>query len=396
MARDLYPYSEPVDLLGVRPVGSAPSLISFANYDYLDLERHPRVREAARNIIDRVGVGATASRLVGGELSIHRELEAMISSFVGVDDALAMVSGYGANVALVSHLMTKGDLILVDESSHNSIMVGTQLSRADAVTFRHNDLDHLTALLKLKRADHVRVIVVVEGLYSMDGDIPDLPRLLEICRTHGAWLMVDEAHSIGVLGARGRGICEHFGVDPSEVDVIVGTLSKSFVTCGGFVCARRSVIDWLRGTLPGFVYSVGLPPPSSAASKEAIAVLSEEPERLAVLHDNSRYFLDEARSRGLNVGTAVGAAVIPLLFGSTQGAIAAGQAALAGGYYVPPIAQIAVPKDAPRLRCFVTARHTRADISGLLDTLMPFVDESAVGQVYPDRSREAPVALGAR
>ena len=211
VVKDHFPYCQAIEQLGIgSPASSA--IVSFAHYDYLGLAFDPRITAAAKQAIDEVGVGAGASRLVGGERAAHRELERAFANFIGVDDTLALVSGYGTNVTLVSHLLTKDDLILVDESAHNSIMVGTQLSRAETITFRHNDLDHLNALLKLHRGRYSRVLVVVEGLYSMDGDIPDLPSLISLVRGHGAWLMIDEAHSIGVLGRTGRGVCEHFGV----------------------------------------------------------------------------------------------------------------------------------------------------------------------------------------
>jgi len=351
-------------------------IISFAHYDYLGIGRDERVLQAAYDAVSSNGVGPGASRLVGGELQVHRDLERDLADFVGVEDSLALVSGYGTNVGLVGHLMTRGDLILVDEAAHNSIMTGSQLSRAETMMFRHNDLDHLSELLRAHRQHHRRAVVLVEGLYSMDGDIPDLPRLLEICRSHNAWTIVDEAHSVGVLGATGRGICEHFGIAPTEVDLIVGTLSKAFVTCGGFIGGKRGVIDWLRFTLPGFVYSVGMTPLSAAAARCAVGILRDEPERLEQLRSNSSYFIDGALARGFEVGTAYGAAVIPVHFESVETAMLAARAALDAGFYVPPIVQIAVPKDAPRMRFFLTTSHTQAQIDAVLDVIMPFAARS--------------------
>ena len=198
--------------------------------------------------------------------------------------------------------------------------------------------------------------------------------------------MIDEAHSIGVLGRTGRGIAEHFGIPISEIDLIVGTLSKAFVTCGGFIGGRAGVIEWLRCTLPGFVYSVGLPPPNAAAARCALQILQVEPERLRRLHDNSQYFLRGARARGLNVGTAVGAAVVPIMFSQSAIAIQAGNAALRAGYFVPPIVQIAVPKDLPRLRVFGTAGHDHLQIDGVLDALAPYVAEPSLPSAAEPRS----------
>lgn len=365
-----FPYCSPIEGLNIRRHGQGgEGVVSFAHYDYLGLATDRRIADAVHQAVDSLGFGAGASRLVGGELTVHRELERDLSAFLGVDDTLALVSGYCANLSLVGHVLSKNDLIIYDEACHNSIIAGTQASRAEVCAFRHNDTDHLRALLASRRSDFRRVLVIVEGLYSMDGDIPDLPALIDLCRSHRAWLMVDEAHSIGVLGDHGRGICEHFGVSPSEVDLIVGTLSKALVGCGGFISAKQDVIDWLRFTLPGFVYSVGMAPPVIASARQALAILREEPFRLRRLRESTAYFLAGATARGFNTGNAIGAAIVPIMYADTGAALDAAQAALAAGFFVPPIVHIAVPKEAPRLRCFLTAAHTHGQIDGLLDAL---------------------------
>ena len=203
----------------------------------------------------------------------------------------------------------------------------------------------------------------------MDGDIPHLPRLLEIKERYDAWLMVDEAHSIGVLGATGRGITEHFAIDPKRVDFIVGTLSKAFAGCGGFVASRKDVVEWLRFTLPASVFSVGMSPAIAAAAQKAIAILVAEPWRLQRLQDNSRLFVAEARSRNLDTGPALGAGAVPIFFDTREACISASRAAMTSGYYAPPIAQMAVPTSKPRIRFFITAAHTREQIIGVLDAI---------------------------
>lgn len=371
--KEQYPYCTPMEWLEVSKAASASGCrISFAHYDYLGVSVDPRVAGAAIEAVQRDGVGAGASRLVGGELCCHRSLEADLSEFLGVEDTLTLVSGYGTNVTTVGHVLSKDDLLIVDDAVHNSIVVGAQLSRAQCLAFRHNDLEHLEHLLASNRSMFKRVLVIVEGLYSMDGDIPDLPGLLEVCRRHSAWTFVDEAHSIGVLGRRGRGVCEHFGIDPSEVDLIVGTLSKAFAGSGGFIAARKPVIEWLRYTLPGFVYSVGMSPPAVATARAALSILRKEPEHLDRLRQNSQTFSRLARERGFNTGSSAGMAVIPVLFPDIAATMSAANAALEAGYFVPPIVQIAVPKDAPRLRFFITASHTREQIEGVLDAIWPF------------------------
>lgn len=362
-------YLAPLDTLKDRFEAEGRRFVSFANYDYLGLADDPRIKKAACGAIMSIGVGASASRLVGGERRIHGEMERDLARFLGVEDTLAMVSGYMANLSFVGHLMTKRDLILVDELSHNSIMVGTEISRAEIVEFAHNDLADLDRILAKRRGEFERALVIVEGLYSMDGDIPNLPGLLELRQKHNFWLAIDEAHSIGVLGATGRGLTEHFGIDPQGVDFIVGTLSKTFVSAGGFLAGRKLVLDWLRFTLPGFVYSVGLPPMIAATVQTCLAIIADEPWRLAKLRENSRHFIAAARQHGLDTGGAAGAGVVPILFDDLDQCMQAAYQLLETGYYAPPIVQVGVPKDKPRIRCFISAAHTPDEIEGMLSSL---------------------------
>ena len=264
------------------------------------------------------------------------------ADFLGVGDVMSLVSGYLVNVSLINFLMGPRDLVLIDELAHNSIFVGAKNGRYDHRVFNHNDLDDLERQLEEVRGQYRNVLIVVEGLYSMDGDIPDLPRLVEMKEAHDAWLLVDEAHSYGVLGATGRGLCEHFDIDPRRIELTVGTLSKSFVSSGGFICAEQGVIDWLRFTLPGFVYSVGLSPATLGSAHGALTQLKAEPQRVTRLHENSLYFRDHARSMGLNTGPAIGCGVVPILFSSPMQTMIASQALLEQGVYAPPIVQIGV------------------------------------------------------
>jgi 8-amino-7-oxononanoate synthase len=388
------PYCAPTDALdrGQRALGR--SLLSFAHYDYLGLGEDQRVRMAAAKAVLNFGVGVGASRLVGGERSIHAELEADLARLVGSEASLALVSGYGTNVALVGHLLTTGDLIIVDAFAHNSVLAGTRLSRAATRTFGHNDIDELAAILRAERCNFRRVLVVVEGIYSMDGDVPDLPRIVELCEAHDAWLMIDEAHSIGVLGGRGRGITEHFGIDPRRVDLIVGTLSKAFASCGGFICAKAPVIEWLRYTLPGHVYSVGLAPHVAAAVRAGLTVLEREPHRLRRLSETSRYFVTEAGRLGFQTGNAMGIGIVPIMFEDPEAALLASQALLAAGIYVPPIVQMGIPRDMPRLRFFVTANHTASDVDRVFEVLSSW--RAHPGRVETEASRaQSPAAAHA-
>jgi 7-keto-8-aminopelargonate synthetase-like enzyme len=343
--------------------------VSFGHYDYLGLGADSRVRQAASDYVLECGVGAGASRLVGGERDIHCALEADLARFVGTEGTLCLVSGYLTNVTLVSHLLGTRDLLLIDDLSHNSLVFGASTSRATTKTFRHNDLGHLEQILAAERGRHCRCLVVVEGLYSMDGDIPDLPRLLEIKHRHDAWLLVDEAHSLGVLGRTGRGLSEHWGTDPCEIDLIVGTLSKSLASCGGFVAAAASVLAWFRYTLPGFVFSVGMSPLITVATHTALEMMRAEPWRTVALQANSRCFAETACELGLDIGQALGRGVVPVLFRDNEETVACANALLNAGFYCPPIVHVGVPRDRPRLRFFLSALHHQDDIRRALDVV---------------------------
>jgi 8-amino-7-oxononanoate synthase len=366
------PFFAPVDSLRRETEADGRRFVSFANYDYLGLAAHPQVRAAAALALDKLGIGALASRLVGGERSTHRHLESGLAKFLGVEAALTLVSGYLTNVTTISHILGSHDGIFIDELSHNSIVSGAKAAPAETIVFRHNDLDHLDFLLREKRASYRNALIVAEGLYSMDGDVSDLARLVEIKGRRKAWLLIDEAHSIGVLGRQGRGLWEHAGIDPEQVDIIIGTLSKTLASCGGFVAGKASVIQWLRYTLPGFVYSVGLSPVIVAAAETALDLMQDETWRIERLRQNAGLFVDLARSGGLNTGPAIGRGVVPILFSDSFETLAASNFLMDHGYYVPPIFQIGVPKDQPRLRFFISALHTEAEIRGVTGLLARF------------------------
>ena len=372
------PFFVPVDKARRDAALNGARFVSFANYDYLGLSNHPAVKAAAASALEMVGIGALASRLVGGERASHKDLELALAAFIGVEEVMTLVSGYLTNVTVISHIMGSRGVIFLDELSHNSIISGCKNSGSDVVFFRHNDLDHLDQLLSERRPLYKTALIVAESLFSMDGDIVDLPRLVEMKKNHDTWLLLDEAHSIGTLGQEGRGLCEHTGVDPNEVDLIIGTLSKSFATCGGFVCARASVIKWFRHTLPGFVYSVGLSPVISAAALAAVELAQTESWRIARLRQNSELFIELAREAGLDTGPAIGCGVVPILFRDSYETLAASQYLYAHGFYVPPIIQVGVPKDQPRLRFFLSANHSEADVRGVVDCLSAFRAEGDV------------------
>jgi len=374
------PFFAQIDRLRAEFQAQGKHFVSFANYDYLGLANHPRIREEAKREVDGLGVGALASRLVGGERTTHKPFEAEIAEFLGMESALTLVSGYLSNVTTIAWLMNgKRDAIYIDELAHNSIVAGADGAPAHVVKFRHNDFDHLEHLLARHREEYRNVLIVVEGVYSMDGDTADLPRLLAIKEKYKVWLLVDEAHSLGVLGATGRGLAEHQGVDADRIDLIVGTMSKTLASCGGYVCGKKQVIDWFRYTLPGFVYSVGLSPVILAAARTALRLMQEETWRIDKLAANAELFRTVAHEAGFSTGPAIGRGVVPILFSSDLETMWASQHLLANGYYVPPVVRIGVPKDGPRLRFFFSANHSEAEIRGVIQTLrdMPPVTEEA-------------------
>jgi 8-amino-7-oxononanoate synthase len=336
--------------------------INFASYDYCALNGRPELAAAATAAMERYGMSASASRVVAGERDIHRKLEEGIARFLGVDDAVIFVSGHATNVSLIGRLLRPDDLLIHDALIHNSVLVGAQLAGCARRSFAHNDLAALEAQLDEAAAHHERILVVVEGHYSMDGDVPDLARLVEIKERYGAWLMVDEAHGLGVLGRTGRGIAEQAGIDPRRVDIWMGTLSKTLAGCGGFVAGSPALVEYLKLTAPSFVYSVGMPPPVAAACLAALEILDREPELVARVNANARLFLDLAREAGLDTGTSEGWAIVPVMVGDSLRATALASRLLERGINALPILYPAVPERAARLRFFFTAEHTEAQI----------------------------------
>jgi 8-amino-7-oxononanoate synthase len=342
------------------------SFDNFASYNYLGLNGHPEVNEAAIRAIGTFGTSVSASRIVAGERPLHGELEQALARLHGVEAAIVMVSGHATNVTTIGHLMHKGDLVLTDALVHNSIAEGVRLSGATRINFPHDDLDALEKLLRDNRHKFENVLIVVEGLYSMDGDFPDLKRIIALKQSYDAWLMVDEAHSIGALGATGHGIAEHFGIDPQEVEIWMGTLSKTFSSCGGYIAGSRALCDYLKVSAPGFVYSVGLSPALSAAALASIKLMEREPERVAKLAENGHYFLKKALEAGLDTGLSAGYSVIPVIVGESAGAAVLSNRLLERGINALPIIFPAVPEKSARIRFFITSEHTIAQIDRVI------------------------------
>ncbi|MEL6791923.1 MAG: aminotransferase class I/II-fold pyridoxal phosphate-dependent enzyme, partial [Pseudomonadota bacterium] len=304
------------------------------------------------------GVSANASRLVGGERPYHQALEQALADAYGVDDAICMVSGHATNVTTIGALLGPKDLILMDQLIHNSISEGARLSGAARLTFPHNDFDWVDETLSRVRGRYERVLIVVEGLYSMDGDFPDLAKFVEVKARHDAWLMVDEAHAFGVLGETGRGIAEMQDVDPKSVEIWMGTLSKTLAACGGYICGSEALIMYLKHKAPGFVFSVGLSAPVAAAAEAAVRAMLDEPWRVTKLRENGVRFRDTAAAAGLDIGLTQGYAVTPVIIGDSPRAVVAADRIYKRGVNALPIIFPAVPEQQARIRYFLTTDHT--------------------------------------
>lgn len=349
--------------------------VNFASYNYLGLSGDPAVAEAAKSAIDRYGTSVSASRPVSGERGIHRALERALADAYGVDDAIAFVSGHATNVTVIGYLFGPKDLVVHDALIHNSALQGIQLSGARRLSFPHNDWDALDRMLTEQRRNFERVLIVLEGIYSMDGDFPDLPRFIEIKRRHRAFLMVDEAHSFGVMGRRGLGIREHFDVAGSDVDIWMGTLSKALAGCGGYIAGETALVEHLKFLAPGFLYSVGMSPPVAGAALAALECMRREPERVARLQERGRLFLEKAGAAGIDTGSSSGLAVIPAITGSSLKAARLAEAMFRRGINVQPILYPAVPEKSARLRFFVSCRHTEAQIERSIEILTEEADK---------------------
>lgn len=355
-------FSEHEGLTNDRTRIAGRELINFCSYNYLGMSGDPVVTAAAQHATARYGTSVSASRLVSGEKPLHRQLEQSIANFLGVEAAITMVGGHATNETTIGHLFGPDDLILHDALAHNSIVQGCKLSGARRRAFPHNDVDACRELLKRYRHEHRRVLIVIEGVYSMDGDIAPLPELVELKEEFQAYLMVDEAHSLGTIGPEGRGVAAHFAIDAKRVDLWMGTLSKSLGSCGGYIAARREIVEYLKYTAPGFVYSVGLSPANTAAALASLEQLKQEPQRVAKLKENAELFLALVNEAGLDTGASRGTPIVPVITGSSVLALQLADRLFRDGINVQPILHPAVEESAARLRFFVTSDHSEQQI----------------------------------
>ncbi|MCA1825586.1 MAG: aminotransferase class I/II-fold pyridoxal phosphate-dependent enzyme [Myxococcales bacterium] len=345
------------------------TVINWSSYNYLGLSGDPNVSKAAQAAIERYGTSVSASRVASGEKPLHRELEQELAGFLGTEDSIVFVSGHGVFVTVIGHVVGDGDLILHDALAHDCILGGAKLSGAKRRPFPHNDWQNLERQLQQLRPHYKRVLIAVEGVYSMDGDICPLPKYIELKKKYGALLLVDEAHSIGVLGDTGRGVGEHFHVDRADVDFWMGTMSKSLASCGGYVAGSKALVQYLKYTAPGFIYSVGISPANAGAALEALRQLKTHPEKVQRLHERARLFLKLAREKRIDTGFSEGSAVVPAILGNSLHALQVSDGLKQRGINVQPILYPAVEETAARLRFFCTATHTEQQIRETVEIL---------------------------
>ncbi len=365
---DLYYLNLPVEELlpGNKVLLRGRTMGMYASYSYLGLVGHPRINEAAKKAVDKFGTGTNGVRMLAGTLTIHKELEETIANFKHTEAAVTYSSGYATNLTVISGLMGRGDYIFSDKLNHASIVDGCLMSGAEFRRFRHNDMAHLEGLLKNAPAD-VAKMVVADSVFSMDGDIIDLPKVVELCKKYNAWLMIDEAHSVGVLGKTGTGIEEHFNMYGS-IDIKMGTLSKTIPSVGGYVAANKDIITYLSHASRAYMFSAALPPAQAAAANEAFKVILDEPWRIEKLNENTKQFIGGLKGRGFDT-MLTETAIVPVLCGEDDVAFAMTRECQHNDVFVLPVASPAVPEGLARLRATVTAAHEPEEIERAMNVI---------------------------
>jgi len=367
-SNDLYFYNLPSTELrgGARSVVNGREMTIFASYSYLGLIGHPRINAAAKAAVDKYGTGTHGVRTLAGSLAIHNELEETIAAFKHREAAVTYSSGYVTNLTVISTLMGRGDYVLSDKINHASIVDGCLMSGAEFRRFRHNDMDDLEHRLQQVPSDSAR-LVIADAVFSMDGDIIDLPKLVALCRKYNAWLMIDEAHSTGVLGKSGRGIEEHFDMLGS-VDILMGTLSKTIPSVGGYVAVSQDIATYLRHASRGYIFSAALPPAQAAAANEAFKVILDEPWRVEKLNANTRQFINGLKSAGFDT-LLTETAIVPVICGDDEKAFTMTRLCQHNDIFVLPVVSPAVPQGLARLRATVIATHEPDEIDRAIEVI---------------------------
>lgn len=370
MLRDinLYPYYQIIDRNeGPRAIIEGKEVVMLGSNNYLGLTIHHDVRAAAKNAVEKYGTSLTGSRLLNGTHQLHEELEKELAEFLDKEDALVFTTGYQANLGVLSALVTKGDVLIMDKANHASIYDGATLCKGEEVRYNHNDMEDLERVLKEIDPDAGKLIMI-DGVFSMEGDLAKLPEIQKLAEKYNARLVVDDAHGVGVVGPGGKGTAHHFGIEDS-VDLIVGTFSKSLASVGGFVAGPKKVIDFIKHFGRSIVFSASLPPASAAAALEALRVLKKEPERVERVNANAHYMREVLQSEGFNIGASE-TPVIPIIVGNELLALTLWRELMNEGVYVNSVLYPATPKDKALLRTSYTSEHTKEDLDKALTALI--------------------------
>lgn len=366
-AEGFYPYFMPIaSSEGTEVEIDGRSLIMIGSNNYLGLTHHPHVLAAARDAIDKLGSSCTGSRFLNGTLELHEELERRLARFLKREAALCFSTGFQANLGVISALCGKGDVIFCDRENHASIFDGCRLTFADTKKFAHNDPEHLESQLKRARDKGAQgMLIIVDGVFSMMGDLADLPTISTLARKYGARLMVDEAHSVGVLGENGRGTAEHFGVE-DDVDLIVGTFSKSFASLGGFVAGPEAVIHHIKHNARSLIFSASIPPSAAAAALASLDIFESEPALRHRLNDAAQRVKRGLEEMGYNIGPSQ-TPIVPVVIGDEDRLFRFWKALFRGGLFTNPVTYPAVPKNADLIRTSFMATHTDEQLTRVLE-----------------------------
>lgn len=351
----IYPYFVPIESeAGPEVVINGETKVMLGSNNYLGLTQHPKVKEAARAAVERYGSGCTGSRLMNGTLDLHVELERRLAEWMKCEAALVFTTGFQTNLGTISALVGRHDTVVIDRSDHASIVDGCRLAMGEAIRFKHNDLDDLERVLQ-KIESGRGILIVVDGVYSMEGDLADLPGIVKLAKKYGARLLVDEAHSAGVFGEQGRGTADHFGLR-GEVDLIMTTFSKSFASIGGFIAAEADVIYFIKHNGRAFLFSASLPPASTAAALAALEIIETEPDRRERLWANARRMKKELAGLGFNTGDSK-SPVIPIIVGEEMRLATFWRRLLDAGVYTNAAVAPAVEPDRALIRTSYMATH---------------------------------------
>jgi 8-amino-7-oxononanoate synthase len=362
----LYPYFLPLeDTEGTEVVIDGRRILMIGSNNYLGLTTDPRVRQAAIEAVKRYGTSCTGSRFLNGTLALHKEAEARLAAYVGKESALVFSTGYQVNLGVISCLVGRGDVVIADKDDHASIVDGCMLALGEMRRFSHNDLEHLDRVLRKVEPEAGRM-VVVDGVYSMGGDLAPLPELVEICQRHDARLMVDDAHSIGVMGG-GRGTAAHYGLT-DQVDLIMGTFSKSFASLGGFIAGDESVIHYIQHNARSLIFSASMPASNVAAVLAALDIMENEPERVDRLWEVTERMRTGLKAMGFRMGPSC-TPIIPIIIGGMEQTFLAWKMCFEAGLYTNAVVAPAVPPDQCLLRTSYMATHTNEDIDRALGIL---------------------------